>query len=107
MIFGIVSKNQQKAKDKETIPEQNMQLQMQVEYPDSLPDALAETRQEFETEAKLAMAAKLFELKRISSGQAAQLLGMDRVEFLLALHRVGTPAINLTEDELLSDFRNA
>jgi predicted HTH domain antitoxin len=80
---------------------------MQVEYPDTLPDALAETRQEFEAEAKLAMAAKLFELKRLSSGQAAQLLGMGRVEFLLALNSLGTPAIDLTEDELLSDVRNA
>jgi predicted HTH domain antitoxin len=84
-----------------------MPMQLQVEYPDNLPDALAETRQEFEAEAKFAMAAKMFELKRLSSGQAAQLLSMDRVEFLLALHRVGTPAINLTEEELLSDIRNA
>jgi predicted HTH domain antitoxin len=84
-----------------------MPMQMQVEYPETFPDILAETRQEFELEAKLAMAAKLFEMKRLSSGQAAQMLGMDRVEFLLALHRVGTPAINLTEEELLSDIRNA
>lgn len=84
-----------------------MPMQMQVEYPETLPDALAETRQEFELEAKLAMAAKLFEMKRLSSGQAAQILGMDRVEFLLSLHRVGTSAINISEDELLSDVRNA
>lgn len=84
-----------------------MPIQMQLEYPDNLPDALAETRQEFEAEAKLAMAAKLYELKRLSSGQAAQLLGMERVEFLLALNSLGTPAIDLTEEELLSDVRNA
>lgn len=84
-----------------------MPLQMQIDYPETLPDSLAETRLEFEAEVKLAMAAKLFELKRLSSGQAAQLLGMDRVEFLLSLHRVGTPAINLSEEELLSDFQNA
>ena len=84
-----------------------MPMQMQVEYPDNFPDALAETRQEFELEAKLAMAAKLFEMKQLSSGQAAQMLGMNRGEFLLSLHRVGTPAINLTEEELLSDVRNA
>ena len=53
-----------------------MSMQMQVEYPETLPDALAETRQEFETEAKLAMAAKLFEMKRLSSGQAAHFIGL-------------------------------
>jgi len=84
-----------------------MPMQMLVEYPDNLPDALAETRQQFESEAKFAMAAKLFEMKRLSSGQAAQILGMDRVQFLLDLHRVGTAVINLTEEELVSDIRNA
>ena len=84
-----------------------MALHLHVEYPESFPDVLAETRQEFETEAKLAMAAKLYELKRLSSGQAAKLIGMERVEFLLALHRVGTPVINLTKDDLISDINNA
>lgn len=84
-----------------------MPLQMQVNYPETFPDALAETVMEFEAEAKFAMAAKLFEMKRLSSGQAAQLLGMDRVQFLLSLHRVGTPAINFSEDELISDLHNA
>jgi len=59
------------------------------------------------SQAKLAMAAKLFEMKRLSSGQAAELIGMGRVEFLLALNRLGTPAINLSEEELVSDLANA
>jgi predicted HTH domain antitoxin len=80
---------------------------MQVEYPENLPDVLSESRQEFELEAKMAMAAKMFELKRLLSGQAAQMLGMGRVELLLSLHKMGTPAINLTEDDLLSDVENA
>jgi len=84
-----------------------MPMLMQVEYSENLPDVLSETRQEFEFEAKMAMAAKMFELKRLSSGQAAQMLGMGRVEFLLSLHKMSTPAINLTEDDLLSDFKNA
>ena len=42
-----------------------MPLQMQVNYPETFPDALAETATEFEAEAKFAMAAKLFEMKRL------------------------------------------
>jgi predicted HTH domain antitoxin len=84
-----------------------MPLQLCIEYPESLPDALAETRQEFEQEAKMAMAAKLFEMKRLSSGQAAQLLGMDRVAFLLQLKEFGVSAMNLDTQELLTDIRNA
>jgi predicted HTH domain antitoxin len=68
---------------------------------------LAETRQEFEREAKMAMAVKLFEMKRLSSGQAAQLVGMDRVTFLLRLKESGISAMNLEAEELLADIRNA
>ncbi len=50
------------------------------------------------------MAVKLFELKRLSSGMAAQLVGVDRVSFLLSLHRYGIAVIDLSEDELIADI---
>jgi len=46
-------------------------------------------------------------MKRISSGLAAQLAGIDRVTFLLNLHRYGVAMIDLTEEELISDLANA
>ena len=64
-------------------------MQLIIEYPKLLPDALQQTRADFEQEAKMAMAVKLFEMKRLSSGIAARLAGMDRVTFLLSLHRYG------------------
>lgn len=84
-----------------------MPLQLRIDYPESLPDALQESREQFEAEAKMAMAIKLFEMKRLSSGMAASLLGMDRVAFLLELHRFGVAAVDLDEDELLTDIGNA
>jgi len=72
-----------------------------------LPDALQKTKAEFEAEAKMAMAVKLFEMKRLSSGMAAELAGVSRVTFLLSLHRYGTPMITLSEEELQSDLEHA
>nr|WP_228021539.1 UPF0175 family protein [Romeria gracilis] len=60
----------------------------------------------FEEEAKWAMAVKLFEMKRILSGIAAQLFGIDRVSFLLSLHRYDVPMIDLDEADLLSESAN-
>jgi predicted HTH domain antitoxin len=82
-------------------------MQITIEYPALLPDALQQTRTDFEQEAKMAMAVKLFEMKRLSSGMAAKLAGMDRVPFLLSLHRYGVAMIDLDEEELLSDLENA
>lgn len=82
-------------------------MKFTISYPKMLPDALQKTRDEFEQDAKMAMAVKLFEMKQISSGLAANMVGMNRVSFLLKLHRYGVYAIDLEKDELLTDIENA
>lgn len=84
-----------------------MAIQLHIEYPERLPDAMQRSREEFEQEAKMAMAVKLYELKRLSSGMAAALAGMDRVSFLLSLHTYGAAAIDLSDEEILDDLKNA
>jgi len=80
---------------------------IQVEYPEHFPDALQTTPDSFEQEARMAMAVKLFEMKRLSSGMAAQLAGMSRVSFLMQLSQYDVPMQDLTLDELESDLSNA
>jgi predicted HTH domain antitoxin len=80
-----------------------MQNQFNIEYPQNLPDLLQMTKQAFEDEARMAMAVKLFELKRLSSGMASELAGCSRVSFLLGLHRFNVPMIDLDEEELLAE----
>ena len=84
-----------------------MALTLSIDYPETLPDALNTSRDQFEREARMAMAAKLFEMGRISSGIAAALVGLDRVSFLLRLHEFGVPMIDLDEAELAEDIDNA
>lgn len=83
-----------------------MSLSFTIDYPESIPDALQETRDEFESHAKIAMFAKLYELKKISSGMAASILKIEQVEFLLLLHQYHVPMIDIPEDELLNDIIN-
>ncbi|GAB1234049.1 UPF0175 family protein [Ferrigenium sp. UT5] len=82
-------------------------MQILVEVPANLPDAIQCTPQQFAQEAKLAMSIKLFEIKRLSSGMAASLAGMSRVQFLGELHRYGVAVINLEDDEIAEDITNA
>jgi predicted HTH domain antitoxin len=60
------------------IQKNTMSHQITINYPETFPDALQQTREQFEQEAKWAMAVKLFEMKRLSSGMAAALIGIDR-----------------------------
>jgi len=82
-------------------------MQLTIDFPDSLPDLLQETKEQFKYETKMALAVKLFQMKRISSGWAASLVGIPRTAFLLNLHRYGVPMIDIDEEELLSDVKNA
>jgi len=82
-------------------------MQLLLEVPSNLPDAAQCTPQQFMREAKLAMAIKLYEMKRLSSGMAATLVGMSRLQFLGELHRYGVPVIDLDESELADDITNA
>ena len=79
---------------------------IKLEYPQNLPDILNVSRKSFEEEAVMAMAVKLFEMKRLSSGMAAKLVGMNRVSFLLNLYKFNVPMIDLEEEDLLSDIQN-
>ena len=82
-------------------------MQIVVEIPQQLPDAAQCSATEFSHQAKMAMAAKLYEMGKLSSGMAAQMVGIGRVVFLLQLSQYGVAMIDLDRDELLSDVHNA
>ena len=81
-------------------------MQILVEVPSAMLDAVQRTPQEFAVEAKMAMAAKLYEMKRLSSGMAAALVGISRVQFLAELSRYGVSVIDLSITDLESDVAN-
>ncbi len=75
-----------------------------IELPESVLLAAGQSRDEFVREAKLVLAAKLFETGRISSGKGAEICGISRVDFLLEMGRRGIPIIQLDEEELKREF---
>ncbi len=78
-----------------------------IPYLDNLLLSLKESPEEFEVEARLLLAVKLYELGRVSTGRAAKLAGMSRVEFLFALSRFGLSPIGVDPDELAKDMAHA
>jgi len=78
-----------------------------VKVPNHLSDAAQCSPKQFMQDAKLAMAIKLFEMKRLLSGMAALLIGITGVQFLGGLHRFGVAMIDLDGNELTQDILNA
>lgn len=73
---------------------------LSIELPESLLLTSGQSRDEFVHEARLLLLARLFEMGRVSSGVAAEILGIPRAEFLLTVGRMGIPVIQLDEEDL-------
>ncbi|MDQ3686650.1 MAG: UPF0175 family protein [Acidobacteriota bacterium] len=78
-----------------------------IEYGDDVLLNLSVSPEQFAAEAKFLLAAKLYELGRLSAGQAAKFAGRERVEFLFALRNINLPMSNLTLDELENELNFA
>ncbi|HSL93514.1 MAG TPA: UPF0175 family protein [Bacillota bacterium] len=80
---------------------------IEIPYPEDLPEALGESPEAFEREIIFLVAAKLYELGRISSGRAADLAGMGRVEFLDKLGQYRVSIFNYPLEELEKEIGEA
>jgi len=77
---------------------------LRIEFGDDILFSLGMSVEQFSDEARFLLAAKLYELGRLSSGQAAKLCGKGRVEFLLSLPRIGVPVSNLRPEDAATEI---
>ena len=79
-------------------------MTLTIDYPEGLETAVSTTRKELEAQIRLMAALKMFELGKLSSGKAAQLAGIPRVEFFEMCGRYQVPIVNYTADELEAEL---
>lgn len=80
---------------------------LKIPYPEDLPEAMGETLEDFELELRFLVAAKLYELGRISSGRAAEMAGIERVQFLQNLGKYRISVFNYPLQDLGCEIREA
>ena len=78
-----------------------------IPYPEELLLSLKEKPEQFEAEARVLLAVKLYELGKVSTGMAAKLAGTSRVAFMFELGRYGLSPIGIDAHELKEDAANA
>ena len=81
--------------------------QLTIPYPADLLLSLKLSPKQFENDARLLLAIKLYELGRVTTGRAAHIAGMDRVPFMFELAKFELSPIGVDPDELEGDLANA
>ena len=77
---------------------------IEIEYSETIPAVLNISPETFEQEARLALAVKLYEIGRLTSGQAARLAGVSRVTFLIDCRRYGAASVEWDQTEIDAEF---
>lgn len=80
---------------------------LSIPYPAEVLWALQQEPREFEKEARLLLAVKLYESGRLTTGLAAQIAGMPRVAFMFVLGEYGLSPFGETPEELAEDLAHA
>jgi predicted HTH domain antitoxin len=93
--------------DQETKARETAMNTLTIEYPPELLWALQQEPQEFEADARLLLAVKLYETGRLSTGMAAQVASVPRSTFIFLLSRYGLSPFGQSPDELEEDLTNA
>ena len=74
--------------------------ELKIKYPTGFELAVHLSKEEMEQHIRLMAALKMFELGKVSSGKAAELAGMSRVEFIETCGRYRVSVFNYAPDEL-------
>jgi predicted HTH domain antitoxin len=80
---------------------------LSIPYSDDLLIATGQSKEALEQELSFLLAVKLFELRRLSIGKAAELCGMKKADFMDEIGRMGIPVINLDDDQIKDELKNA
>lgn len=77
---------------------------LSIPYADDLLVTSGKSPPELEAELRFLLATKLFEMRRLSLGKAAEFCGMAKLSFMFELGRLKVPVINLSDDQIADEL---
>jgi predicted HTH domain antitoxin len=84
-----------------------MSIALTIDMPETVFSAIRKSPSEFAAEMRLAAAVKWYEMGMVSQEKAAEIAGLNRADFILALDRFCVSPFQSTADEIMEDLRDA
>ena len=81
-----------------------MNIQVNLQLPNTVFSALRKTPDEFVSEMRVTAAVKWYEMQLVSQAKAAEIAGLSRHDFLLALSRFNVSPFQTTPEELRKEI---
>ncbi|HLC15817.1 MAG TPA: UPF0175 family protein [Thermodesulfovibrionia bacterium] len=78
-----------------------MNFQIKMEFNEELLPILHKTPVEFASEVRLMAAAKWYELGIVSQERAAEIAGLNRHDFLIAISRIGVSPYQYSVEDII------
>lgn len=78
-----------------------------IDYSDELLQTLDMSPEQFQEEARMLLAVRLYEMGSLSTGAAAEFVGTPKTTFLTRMSEYGIEAFNYPAEELEQDVANA
>jgi len=83
------------------------QKKVTINLPSEILSMIARKREDIPSRVLEYLILELYRLGELSSGKAAQYLNMERFEFIRFASRMGIAFIDMDEEELSEDYRQA
>ncbi|MGD0089586.1 MAG: UPF0175 family protein [Planctomycetota bacterium] len=80
--------------------------ELTIPYSEDLLVSSGKSRESLEEELRLLLAVKLFELRRVSVGKAAEIAGLNKIRFMDELARLKIAVINLDDDQIQDELHD-
>ena len=81
-----------------------MNIQVNLQLPNTVFSALRKTPDEFVSEMRVTAAVKWYEMQLVSQAKAAEIAGLSRHDFLLALSRFNVSPFQTTPEDLRKEI---
>ncbi len=82
-------------------------LPIQIMIPENLILQLGSSIEKVKIESQKLLAIKLFEVGHLTTGQAASMCGMNRIDFMIELSKMNIPVVNMDRAEIKKEIEEA